>query len=62
MDTTQRKNLFILFIAYQSDEIELYEEYLIYNFPGMVSSNGVSLGLFLGLSFYGQSITIVEWD
>jgi hypothetical protein len=46
------KNSFKLYMYYQTDDIDLYEEYLIYDFPGIVSSVGGSLGLFLGFSFF----------
>jgi hypothetical protein len=52
MTEVKEKNKFDLYMLYQSDEIEMYEEYLIYDFPGIVSSLGGSLGLFLGFSFF----------
>jgi hypothetical protein len=46
------KNILYLFIGYGYDEIQLFEEYLIYDLFGIVSSIGGSLGLFLGFSFF----------
>ena len=39
-------------INFASTEITTYEEYLIYDFAGMVGSVGGNLGLFVGWSFH----------
>ncbi len=43
---------------YRDEEVQLQEEYLIFDFSNIVVSAGGSLGLFLGFSFYqfGQAM------
>jgi len=36
------------------------EEYLIYNFSGILSAVGGALGMFLGWSFYGSACHLLE--
>ena len=45
-------NTMIIYLRFQSPEvITIYEEYLIYDFNGMLGSIGGTLGLFVGFSF-----------
>ena len=44
--------IMIIYLRFQSPEvITIYEEYLIYDFNGMLGSIGGTLGLFVGFSF-----------
>ena len=48
----QSNNTMIIYLRFQSPEvITIYEEYLIYDFNGMLGSIGGTLGLFVGFSF-----------
>ena len=45
-------NTMIIYLRFQSPEVlTIYEEYLIYDFNGMLGSIGGTLGLFVGFSF-----------
>ena len=45
-------NTMIIYLRFQSPEvITIYEEYLIYDFNGMLGSIGGTLGMFVGFSF-----------
>ena len=37
------------------------KEYLIYDVPGLIGNIGGSLGLFMGISFYGAFSDILEF-
>ena len=46
------KNTMIVYLRFQSPEVlTIYEEYLIYDFNGMLGSIGGTLGMFVGFSF-----------
>ena len=48
----QSNNTIIIYLRFQIPEvITIYEEYLIYDFNGMLGSIGGTLGLFVGFSF-----------
>ena len=45
-------NTMIIYLKFQSPEVlTIYEEYLIYDFNGMLGSIGGTLGMFIGFSF-----------
>lgn len=39
---------------------KVYEEYLLYNFIGMIGSIGGTMGLFVGLSFFNVALFLIE--
>ena len=42
----------ILTIAVEGEEITVHEEYVVYDFNGIVGTVGGSLGLFVGFSYF----------
>ena len=46
-------------LAFDSPEVTVYEEYLIFDFVAMVSAIGGTLGLCTGFSFSGVTETIL---
>ena len=53
-DAGNPNNTFILYLRFQYPEVtRVYEEYLIYDFHGMLGSIGGTLGMFVGFSFSG---------
>jgi hypothetical protein len=46
------KEYAILYLYYQTNEVDLHEEYLIFDFSSILTAVGGSLGLFLGFSFF----------
>ena len=47
-------------LKYASNKINVYEETLIFDDVSLVGSLGGSLGLFVGFSFFGYAMPIVE--
>ena len=54
------ENKTTLWIWYASPKVKMEEEYVLMGGNALISATGGSLGLFLGLSFYGVAWTILE--
>ena len=50
-----------LFLKYQSMEMDISEEYLVYDFPNFIGTLGGSLGLFIGFSYTGFIGSIIDF-
>ena len=48
-------------LEFPTDEIEVYEEYLMYDMTGLIGSIGGTLGLFLGFSFRDVLSIVIEF-
>ena len=49
----------ILDIKIEGKEITIHEEYVVYDFNGIVGMVGGSLGLFLGFSFFDVILLLI---
>ena len=49
----------LLNIRIEGKEITVYEEYVVYDFNGIVGMVGGSLGLFLGFSFFDVILLLI---
>ena len=49
-----------IYFKYASNKIDVYEETLMFDETSLVGSLGGSLGLFVGFSFFGYAMPIVE--
>ena len=48
-------------ISYAPPVLEVYEEYFIYDFIGMIGSVGGTLGMFIGFSFYNAFLSLLNF-
>ena len=51
----------MLTIAVDGEEITVHEEYIVYDFNGIVGTVGGSLGLFVGFSFLDLILLIIAF-
>ena len=49
-----------IYLNYASNKVDVYEETLMFDETSLVGSLGGSLGLFVGFSFFGYAMPIVE--
>ena len=58
-DFNESMNIQIIF-KYASNKINVYEEVLLFDDTSLIGSLGGSLGLFVGFSFFGYAMPIME--
>ena len=58
--TGKDSNGILMKFKYASNKINIYEETLMFDDTSLVGSLGGSLGLFVGFSFFGYAMPIVE--
>ena len=58
--TNDSKEAYIGYWFNYEDEVEVYEEYLIYEITSVIGSVGGTLGLFVGFSFFDISAKLIN--
>ena len=58
--TNNSRHVFIGYWFNYEDEVEVFEEYLIYEITSVIGSIGGTLGLFIGFSFFDMSTKLIN--
>ena len=58
--TNNSRHVYIGYWFNYEDEIEVFEEYLIYEITSVIGSIGGTLGLFIGFSFFDMSTKLIN--
>ena len=58
--TNDSKEAYIGYWFNYEDEVEVFEEYLIYEITSVIGSIGGTLGLFIGFSFFDMSTKLIN--
>ena len=54
------KRLIKIFYVFPIDQVQVFEEYLMFSFNDLIGTIGGHSGLFIGFSFYGFFCQIIE--
>ena len=55
-----KKSLIKIFYVFPIDQVQVFEEYLMFSFNDLIGTIGGHSGLFIGFSFYGFFCQIIE--
>ena len=55
-----KKSLIKIFYVFLIDQVQVFEEYLMFSFNDLIGTIGGHSGLFIGFSFYGFFCQIIE--
>ena len=58
--TNNSRDVYIGYWFNYEDEVEVFEEYLIYEITSVIGSIGGTLGLFIGFSFFDVSAKLIN--